>query len=76
MLFFSISTSRSIIWEKLQTFKNTKPCQIHFFPIHLGSWETEPENQDGVGGHTAPPPMTRTDRKSNRKEVRHQVDKK
>ena len=35
------------------------------------------ENQDGsVGRHTAPPPTTRTDRKSNGKEVRHQVDKK
>ena len=34
-------------------------------------------NQDGgVGRHTAPPRTTRTDRKSNRKEVRHQVDKK
>ena len=36
-----------------------------------------PENQDGgVGRHTAPPGTTRTDRKSNGKEVRHQVDKK
>ena len=35
------------------------------------------ENQDGgVGRHTAPPRTTRTDRKSNGKEVRHQVDKK
>ena len=35
------------------------------------------ENQDGgIGRHTAPPPTTRTDRKSNSKEVRHQVDKK
>ena len=35
------------------------------------------ENQDGsVGRHTAPPRTTRTDRKSNSKEVRHQVDKK
>ena len=35
------------------------------------------ENQDGgVGRHTAPPCTTRTDRKSNGKEVRHQVDKK
>ena len=35
------------------------------------------ENQDGgVGGHTAPPYTNRTDRKSNGKEVRHQVDKK
>ena len=34
-------------------------------------------NQDGgVGRHTAPPRTTRTDRKSNGKEVRHQVDKK
>ena len=36
-----------------------------------------PENQDGgVGRYTAPPRTTRTDRKSNGKEVRHQVDKK
>ena len=35
------------------------------------------ENQDGgIGRHTAPPRTTRTDRKSNSKEVRHQVDKK
>ena len=35
------------------------------------------ENQDGsVGRHTAPPRTTRTDRKSNGKEVQHQVDKK
>ena len=35
------------------------------------------ENQDGgVGRHTAPPPTTRTDRKSNGKEVRHQGGKK
>ena len=35
------------------------------------------ENQDGgVGGHTAPPRTTRTDGKSNGREVPHQVDKK
>ena len=35
------------------------------------------ENQDGgVGRHTAPPHTTRTVRKLNGKEVRHQVDKK
>ena len=35
------------------------------------------ENQDGgVGRHTAPPCTTRTHRKSNGKEVRHQADKK
>ena len=35
------------------------------------------ENQDGgVGRHTAPPRTTRTDRKSNGKEVRHQGNKK
>ena len=34
------------------------------------------ENQDGgIGGHTAPPRTTRTDRKSNGKEVRHQGNK-
>ena len=35
------------------------------------------ENQDGtIGRHTAPPCTTRTDRKSNSKEVQHQGDKK
>ena len=35
------------------------------------------ENQDGgVGRHTVPPCTTRTERKSNSKEVRHQGDKK
>ena len=35
------------------------------------------ENQDGgVGRHTVPPRTTRTDRKSNGKEVRHQGNKK
>ena len=35
------------------------------------------ENQDGgVGRHTAPPRTTRTDRKSNGKEVQHQGNKK
>ena len=35
------------------------------------------ENQDGgVGRHTEPPRTTRTDRKSNGQEVRHQGDKK
>ena len=35
------------------------------------------ENQDGgIGRHTVPPLTTRTDRKSNGKEVRHQGNKK
>ena len=35
------------------------------------------ENQDGgIGRHTAPPRTTRTDRKSNGKEARHQGNKK
>ena len=35
------------------------------------------ENQDGgVGRHTVPPRTTRTDRESNGKGVRHQVDEK
>ena len=35
------------------------------------------ENQDGgIGRHTAPPCTTKTDRKSNSREVQHQVDKK
>ena len=35
------------------------------------------ENQDGgIDSHTVPPRTTRTDRKSNSKEVQHQVDKK
>ena len=37
----------------------------------------ETDNQDGgIGRHAAPPRTTRTDRKLNRKEVRHQVDEK
>ena len=41
------------------------------------SKRTFEENQDGgIGRHTAPPRTTRTDRESNGKEVRHQVDKK
>ena len=40
----------------------------------LIKWE---RNQDGgVGRHTEPPRTSRTDRKSNGKEVRQQVDKK
>ena len=38
--------------------------------------EIKGENQDGgIGRHTVPPPTTRTDRKSNGKEVRHQEEK-
>ena len=41
------------------------------------SKELSLENQDGgIGRHTEPPRTTRTDRKSNSKDVRHQVDKK
>ena len=47
-------------------------CKVDTQRTRLGG-----ENQDGgVGGHTAPPRTTRTDRKSNGKEVRHQGDKK
>ena len=43
----------------------------------LGNNKCLSENQDGdIGRHTVPPRTTRTDRKSNGKEVRHQVDKK
>ena len=43
----------------------------------MGLRTREWKNQDGgVGRHTAPPRTTRTDRKSNGKEVQHQVDKK
>ena len=42
-----------------------------------GAQEATTENQDGgVGRHTAPLRTTRTDRKSNGKEIRHQIDKK
>ena len=45
--------------------------------LFLQSLKENMENQDGsVGRHTAPPRTTRIDRKSNSKEVRHQVDKK
>ena len=45
-------------------------CGVKYHEVYL--W-----NQDGgVGRHTAPPRTTRTNRKQNCKEVRHQVDKK
>ena len=45
--------------------------------VTLQERSKEIENQDGgIGRHTAPPRTTRTDRKSNGKEVRHQVHKK
>ena len=50
---------------------------LHYNLLFLCLKNSQIENQDGdVGGHTAPPRTTRTDRKSNGKEVPHQVDKK
>ena len=44
--------------------------------VQISLKNSSSENQDGgVGRHTAPPRTTRTDRKSNGKEVRHQGDK-
>ena len=44
---------------------------------HIKKTPLQRENQDGgVGKHTAPPRTTRTDRKLNGKEVRHQGNKK
>ena len=52
--------------------KNNFQRNYYFKKIHKIQ-----ENQDGgVGGHTAPPRTTRTDGKSNGKEVRHQGNKK
>ena len=48
-----------------------------FIAIKAYLKKIEMENQDGgVGRHTVPPRTTRTDRKLNGKEVRHQGDKK
>ena len=50
---------------------------LELLPLKLLLKKIRRENQDGgVGRHTAPPRTTRTDRKSNGKEVRHQGDKK
>ena len=44
---------------------------------YMQKMKLQGENQDGgVGRHTEPPRATRTDRKSNSKEVQHQVNKK
>ena len=71
------------IKEKERILKAAREKQLVNYrgvPIRLSadvSKEILRENQDGgVGRHTAPPRTTRTDRKSNDKEVRHQVDKK
>ena len=45
----------------------------HFYLSKITLWENQ---VGGVGRHTAPPRTTRTDRKSNGKEVRHQGNKK
>ena len=65
-------------WQEI--FKVMKSRDLHprlLYPAKL-SFRTEgQENQDGgVGRHTAPPHTTRTDRKSNGKEVQHQGNKK
>ena len=69
-------------------FKDLSPQFFFFLSLHSGNvvislptfdyqFKLFLENQDGsVGRHTAPPHTTRTDRKSNGKEVQHQVDKK
>ena len=57
---------------EVQAFK--KP-NVH--PIYQDKRGSRGENQDGgIGRHTAPPRTTRTDRKSNGKEVQHQGNKK
>ena len=53
--------------------------QVGFIPVdaRMVQYSQIEENQDGgIGRHTAPPHTTRTDRKSNGKEVRHQGNKK
>ena len=63
--------------KKLKDFVNTKPILQQMLKGLLEKEEKERENQDGgIGRHTVPPRTTRTDRKSNGKEVLHQVDKK
>ena len=53
---------------------NTQPIKGKIDKLNIIKFR---ENQDGgVGRHTAPPRTSRTDRKSNGKEVPHQVDKK
>ena len=58
----------------------TKPPQASYTNLLVTiqiALERQSKNQDGgVGRHTVPPRTTRTDRKLNSKEVRHQVDKK
>ena len=66
-------------WKEV--FEVIKGKDLHprlLYPAKLSfKMEAYLENQDGsVGRHTAPPPTTRTDRKSKGKEVRHQGDKK
>ena len=68
--------------------RTVSPTFSHSAPLLVGNHSTIKktilpkkkkikENQDGgVGRHTAPPHTTRTDRKSNGKEVRHQGNKK
>ena len=56
------------------------PCLFNLVAFPIPKWLieiAERENQDGgVCRHTEPPHTTRTDRKSNGKEVRHQGNKK
>ena len=51
--------------------------EVHNQGVKEEKFNIKPENQDGgVGRHIVPPRTTRTDRKSNGRDVRHQVDKK
>ena len=63
---------------KLRSLKKLRETTLHREVYSFSSYQLLfTENQDGdVGRHTAPPRTTRTDRKSNGKEVGHQVDKK
>ena len=65
-------------WKEVFKVMKSKVLQSRlFYPAKLSFRMEGQENQDGsVGRHTAPPRTTRTDRKSNGKEVRHQGDKK
>ena len=55
--------------NKIKSMKNKVAINIYLSTIEFKK-RTKQENQDGgIGRHTAPPHTTRTDRKSNGKEV-------
>ena len=75
--FFAITTKRKK-YLGIKLTKDVKDLYIKNYKALFKKIEKDTvKNQDGgVGRHTAPPRTTRTDRKSNDKEVRHQGNKK